>query len=130
MANRKVLIFWNFFQGNFFAGFTYRNYTTVEYKSEFIGIYLGCPGQGRKGHKASTLKFFMEEDKAVAIKKNGLAGLAIFSDEEKEGTGEEIKIHLLDDNIGQGVVALPHVGVQGIEKNGVLGIKNHVRSML
>ena len=71
----------------------------------------------------------MEEDKAVAIKKNGLAGLAIFGDEEKEGTGEEINIHLLDDNIGEGVVALPHVGVPGIEENGVLGIKNHVRLM-
>ena len=69
----------------------------------------------------------MEEDEAVAIKKNGLAGLAIFSDEEKECSGEEVEIHLLDDDIGQGVVALPHVGVLGVEGNGVLRVKYHGR---
>ena len=35
----------------------------------------------------------------------------------------------MNDNVGQSVMAFSHIGVLGIEENGVLGIKNHMRSM-
>ena len=67
----------------------------------------------------------MNEDKTIAIKEDGLAGLAVFGDKKEEGTGEEFKVHFLDDDVGKGIMAFPHVHIIGIKKNGVLRIKNH-----
>ena len=67
----------------------------------------------------------MDEDQSIAIKEDGLAGLAVFGDKKEEGTGEEFKVHFLDDDAGKGIMAFPHVHIIGIKKNGVLRIKNH-----
>ena len=67
----------------------------------------------------------MNENKSIAIKKDSLASLTVFGNKNKEGTGEEFKVHFLDDDVGKGIMAFPHIHIIGIKKNGVLRIKNH-----
>ena len=67
----------------------------------------------------------MNENKSIAIKKDSLASLTVFDNKNKEGTGEEFKVHFLDDDVGKGIMAFPHIHIIGIKKNGVLRIKNH-----
>ena len=67
----------------------------------------------------------MNENKSIAIKKDGLASLAVFGNKKEEGTREEFKIHFLHDDVGKGIMAFPHIHIIGIKKNGILRIKNH-----
>ena len=67
----------------------------------------------------------MNKNKSIAIKKDGLAGLAVFGNKKEEGTGEEFKVHFLDDDERKGIMAFPHIHIIGVKKNGILRIKNH-----
>ena len=70
-----------------------------------------------KRHKSSTFQFLMNENKSIAIKKDRLAGLAIFRDKKEKGTGKEFKVHFLDNDVGKGIMAFPHIHILGIKKN-------------
>ena len=67
----------------------------------------------------------MDKGQPIAIKKDCLAGLAIFGNKEKESAREEIKFHFLDDNEGEGIMPFSHVHIVGVEKDGILRVKNH-----
>ena len=113
------------FDFNFFAGHAEGDDAAVENEFKLVGIDLGYRCKIVEGREAAAFQFFVDENKSVAIEKHCFAGLAVFGDEEKEGTGEQIQVHFLDDDEGKGVVSLPHVHMGRVEKNGVLRVKEH-----
>ena len=86
---------------------------------------MGDGGDVVKGHEPAALQLFVNEDESVAVKKDCLAGFAVFCYEKKQCPGEKLQVHFLDDNVGKCIVALPHIHVFGVEKYGILGIKYH-----
>ena len=67
----------------------------------------------------------MDEDEAVAVEEEGFEGFPVFCDEDEEGPGEEVGLRLFQDDVGEGVVPLPHVDVFVVEEYGVAGVENH-----
>ena len=89
-----------------------------------------CPRAGQLYWIFTTIlqalpQLLMNENKSIAIKKDSLASLTVFGNKNKEGTGEEFKVHFRDDDVGKGIMAFPHIHIIRIKKNGVLRIKNH-----